>query len=99
MHLFSEIIGIWLISTWYTLDRPKNFNIVELGPGDGSLTKILLKTFKSCLGYLLSSKFTCLKYAKIPLLSHFAHVSVVFGITYLAKCEKNGSWTYIRHWQ
>ena len=45
-NLFSEIIGIWLISTWYTLDRPKNFNIVELGPGDGSLTKILLKTFQ-----------------------------------------------------
>ena len=45
-NLFSEIIGIWLISTWYTLDRPKNFNIVELGPGDGSLTKILLKIFQ-----------------------------------------------------
>ena len=45
-NLFSEIIGIWLISTWYTLERPKNFNIVELGPGDGSLTKILLKIFQ-----------------------------------------------------
>ena len=45
-NLFSEIIGIWLISTWHTLDRPKNFNIVELGPGDGSLTKILLKIFQ-----------------------------------------------------
>ena len=44
--LFSEIIGIWLISTWITLGRPKKFNIVELGPGDGSLTKILLKTFQ-----------------------------------------------------
>ena len=45
-NLFSEIIGIWLISTWYTLGRPKNFNIVELGPGDGTLMKILLKTFQ-----------------------------------------------------
>ena len=45
-NLFSEIIGIWLISTWNTLGRPKKFNIVELGPGDGSLTKILLKTFQ-----------------------------------------------------
>ncbi|MBD1172427.1 SAM-dependent methyltransferase [Pelagibacterales bacterium SAG-MED05] len=45
-NLFSEIIGIWLISTWNTLGRPKRFNIVELGPGDGSLTKILLKTFQ-----------------------------------------------------
>ena len=44
--LFSEIIGIWLVSTWETLGRPQRFNIVELGPGDGCLIKILLKTFK-----------------------------------------------------
>ena len=45
-NLFSEMIGIWLISTWKTLGKPKIFNIVELGPGDGNLTKILLKTFQ-----------------------------------------------------
>ena len=45
-NLFSEIIGIWLISTWNTLGKPKKFNIVELGPGDGNLTKILLRTFQ-----------------------------------------------------
>jgi cyclopropane-fatty-acyl-phospholipid synthase len=45
-NLFSEMIGIWLISTWNTLGKPKKFNIVELGPGDGNLTKVLLKTFK-----------------------------------------------------
>ena len=45
-NLFSEMIGIWLISTWDTLGRPKKFNIVELGPGDGSLAKILLRTFQ-----------------------------------------------------
>ncbi len=43
--LFSEIIGVWLISTWEVLGKPKRFNIVELGPGDGSLSKILIKTF------------------------------------------------------
>ncbi len=45
-NLFSEIIGIWLVTTWKTLGSPQKFNIVELGPGDGSLTKILLKTFQ-----------------------------------------------------
>ena len=44
--LFSEIIGVWLISTWNTLGKPKKFNIIELGPGDGSLTKILIRTFQ-----------------------------------------------------
>ena len=44
--LFSEMIAIWLISTWELFGKPKNFNIVELGPGDGGLTKVLLKSFK-----------------------------------------------------
>ena len=45
-NIFSEIIAIWMISCWETFGRPKNLNIVELGPGDGSLTKILLRSFK-----------------------------------------------------
>ena len=45
-NIFSEIIAIWMISCWETFGRPKNLNIVELGPGDGTLTKILLRTFK-----------------------------------------------------
>ena len=45
-YLFSEIIAIWIISSWELFGKPKNFNIIELGPGDGSLTKILLKSFK-----------------------------------------------------
>ena len=45
-NLFSEMIAIWIISSWELFGKPKLFNIVELGPGDGDLTKILLKTFK-----------------------------------------------------
>ena len=45
--LFSEIIAIWIISSWQVFGKPKNFNVVELGPGDGSLTKVLLKVFKN----------------------------------------------------
>ena len=44
--LFSEMIAIWMVASWETFGKPKNFNIVELGPGDGSLTKILLRSFK-----------------------------------------------------
>ena len=44
--LFSELIAVWIVSCWETFGRPKNFNIVELGPGDGSLSNILLRSFK-----------------------------------------------------
>jgi cyclopropane-fatty-acyl-phospholipid synthase len=55
-NLFSEMIGIWFISTWQTCGKPKDFNIVELGPGDGSLIKILLKIFKKFPEFEKSSK-------------------------------------------
>ena len=45
-NLFSEILAIWIISAWEKFERPKVFNLVELGPGDGSLTKILIQTFR-----------------------------------------------------
>ena len=45
-NLFSEMIGIWMVSTWEIFGKPKNFNIVELGPGDGCLANILLGVFK-----------------------------------------------------
>ncbi len=44
--LFSEIIAIWIISVWELFGKPKKFNIVELGPGDGFLMKILIQSFK-----------------------------------------------------
>ena len=45
-NLFSEILAIWIISAWEKIEQPKIFNLVELGPGDGSLAKILIQTFK-----------------------------------------------------
>tara|TARA_Y100001958_G_scaffold146790_1_gene126867 strand:- start:247 stop:690 length:444 start_codon:yes stop_codon:yes gene_type:complete len=45
-NIFSEMIAIWIISTWENFGRPKNLSLVELGPGDGSLAKVLLKVFK-----------------------------------------------------
>ena len=45
-NLFSEIIAIWLVSAWEKMGKPKIFNFVELGPGDGSLTKVIISTLK-----------------------------------------------------
>ncbi len=54
--LFSEIISIWIVSTWEVLGKPKNINIVELGPGDVSLVKILLETSKKFPKFDLAKK-------------------------------------------
>jgi len=45
-NLFSEMLAIWCVSFWEHLGKPKKILLVELGPGDGSLCRDLLKTFK-----------------------------------------------------
>ena len=54
--LFSEIVAIWIISSWELFGKPKNLNIVELGPGDGTLTNILLKSFEKFKEFNKSKK-------------------------------------------
>ena len=44
--LFSEIIALWIVALWEQLDKPKIFNIVELGPGSGQMCSTLFKVFK-----------------------------------------------------
>ena len=45
--IFGEMIAIWIITVWESFNKPKKFNIIELGPGNGILTKIMLKQFKN----------------------------------------------------
>ena len=45
-NLFGEMLAIWCISFWEHAGKPNKILLVELGPGDGSLCKNLLKTFK-----------------------------------------------------
>ena len=46
-NIFCEMIVIWLISFWESLNKPKKINIVELGPGNGDFSEILVKTLKN----------------------------------------------------
>ncbi len=55
-NLFSEMIAIWIISTWELFGKPKKINVVELGPGDGSLTKVLLEVFRKFPRFNASKK-------------------------------------------
>ena len=46
-RLFSEMIAVWVVSFWQSLGSPKNFNLVELGAGNGEMMKILIESFKN----------------------------------------------------
>ena len=43
--LFSEMIAIWVISFWEKLDCPKQFNLIELGAGNGEMMRVLVNSF------------------------------------------------------
>jgi len=45
--LFSEMIAIWIISFWESLNCPKQFNIIELGAGNGEMIKVIVNTFNN----------------------------------------------------
>lgn len=42
-QMFGEMIGIWAVETWEALGKPNPFNLVELGPGKGTLMMDLLR--------------------------------------------------------
>ena len=43
--LFSEMIAVWIISFWEKLDCPRQFNLIELGAGNGEMMRVLINTF------------------------------------------------------
>ena len=44
--LFSEMIAIWVISFWENLNCPKQFNLIELGAGNGEMMTTMISTFQ-----------------------------------------------------
>ncbi|NKB53620.1 MAG: class I SAM-dependent methyltransferase [Rhizobiaceae bacterium] len=42
-QMFGELIGVWCMEAWQALGSPLDFNLVEIGPGRGTLMKDLLQ--------------------------------------------------------
>ncbi|KAI8147920.1 S-adenosyl-L-methionine-dependent methyltransferase [Fennellomyces sp. T-0311] len=45
-QLFGEMTGIWYLTEWMRLGKPKKTQLVELGPGRGTLMSDMLRTLK-----------------------------------------------------
>jgi len=63
--LFSEMIAIWVISFWERLDCPKQFNLIELGAGNGEMMKILVNTFNKFPQFKNSCKINILEKSEL----------------------------------
>jgi len=60
-NLFGEMLAIWCVAFWEYIGEPKKILLVELGPGDGSLCKELLKTFKQFKNFYNSLEINLLE--------------------------------------
>jgi len=60
-NLFGEMIAIWCVAFWEYIGKPKKILLVELGPGDGSLCKDLLRTFRQFKNFYNSLEINLLE--------------------------------------
>jgi NADH dehydrogenase [ubiquinone] 1 alpha subcomplex assembly factor 7 len=50
-QIFGELVGVWCATAWVAMGKPAKFNLVELGPGKGTLMADILKASKAMPGF------------------------------------------------
>ncbi|MDP3379561.1 MAG: SAM-dependent methyltransferase [Brevundimonas sp.] len=51
-QMFGELIGLWLVETWSRMGAPARFQLVEVGPGDGTLMADILRAARVVPAFL-----------------------------------------------
>jgi NADH dehydrogenase [ubiquinone] 1 alpha subcomplex assembly factor 7 len=51
-QVFGELVGLWLAVVWQVMGKPNGVNLIELGPGRGTLMADVLRVAKAVPGFL-----------------------------------------------
>jgi len=46
-QMFGELLGAWVIARWHAMDAPTPFQLIELGPGKGTLMADMLRVLRN----------------------------------------------------
>ena len=49
-QIFGELIGVWCVVTWQQLGSPSRLNLIELGPGRGTMMSDALRAMNKAAG-------------------------------------------------
>lgn len=55
-QMFGELIGLWCVDTWQRLGAPAKFQLVEMGPGRGTLMADALRAARVAPGFLAAKE-------------------------------------------
>jgi NADH dehydrogenase [ubiquinone] 1 alpha subcomplex assembly factor 7 len=57
-QIFGEVIGLWLAEAWNAMGRPSRVQLIELGPGKGTLMTDILRAGRALPGFLEAAEAT-----------------------------------------
>ena len=60
-QMFGELIGLWLVHMWQASGAPTRFNLLELGPGRGTLMADILRVAKLAPAFLEAAQVCLLE--------------------------------------
>lgn len=64
-QIFGELIGVWLASVWQSMGSPSSFNLIELGPGRGTLMADALRAVKKVPGFAEAAQISLVEMSPV----------------------------------
>jgi len=85
-QMFGEMIGAFVVETWERLGRPAPFNLVEFGPGRGTLMADILRATKGVPGFHAAAQVVLVEASPIQRERQAATLSA-YRLTWLQRVE------------
>lgn len=60
-QMFGELLGLWSAQVWIDMGRPAPFQLVELGPGTGTMMADALRAGRSVKGFIEAARVTLIE--------------------------------------
>lgn len=70
-QIFGELVGLWFVAEWMSQGRPKKIQLIEFGPGRGTLMDDILR-----VRWIISSFYPPFHGVSIPISMFFIHPSL-----------------------